>query len=61
MKKELELFTVSIKEDSTIHVEFNEDLLALVTEDELKAGLEDKMNGLTTTVLDVVKFLRKKM
>lgn len=57
---ELELFTVSIKEDKTVKVDFNRQLLQVITEEELLKGISDKMEGLLPIVESIVDFIRTK-
>ena len=57
---ELELFTVSYKENGAIGIEFNEDLLQVVTQEELFNEMDDSMNGLAPIVSKLMKFMKSK-
>lgn len=55
-----ELFTVLLKKDGTVKVEFNEDLLAIATEEELINEMGDKMDGLIPIAKNILSFIKRK-
>ena len=64
--EEFELFTVSIKNDSTssegtVKVMFNEELLAVVTQEELFIELEGEMDALLPMVAKIFNLMKSKI
>ena len=56
----LELFTVSYKENGSIGIEFNEELLQLATEEELFNEMTDGMEQIVPIVSKLMMFLQSK-
>lgn len=57
---ELELFTVSYKNNGAIGIEFNEQLLVLATKEELFNEMEGGMDDLAPIVSKMLKFIKEK-
>ena len=57
---ELELFTVSFKGNGSIGVIFNEQLLALATEEEIFNEMDGDMDALAPIVSKMVEFIKVK-
>lgn len=57
---EFELFTVSLKQDGTVKVTFNSDLLQVATEKELLDHLSDKMEGLLPIAESIIDFVQSR-
>lgn len=63
--EEVNLFTVSIKNDGDdegiVHVNFNEELLAFATEEELLKELETEMDALVPMVAKIFNLIKSKV
>ena len=57
---QLELFTVLYKEDGSIGIEFNEELLQVATEKELFNEMDSEMRRIVPIVSKLMMFLKKK-
>lgn len=57
---EFELFTVALKEDGTVKVLFNPQLLEVVTEEELLTELANKMDGILPIAGSIIDFIKSK-
>lgn len=57
----LELFTVSIKEDATVNIDFSENFMAIVSEDEIKSDLDETMQNMIPIIAEVVDYLKAKV
>lgn len=57
---EFGLFTVSLKQDGTIKVTFNSQLLEVATEEELLNEISDNMECLLPIVESIINFVKSK-
>lgn len=57
---DLELFTVSYKQNGTIGIEFHEQLLQVVTEEELYKEMTNEMRKIVPIVSKLMMFLKRK-
>lgn len=58
---DFELFTVLLKKDGTVSVEFNEDLLAIATEEDLVNEMGDKMDALIPIAKNILSFIKERV
>ena len=56
---DLELFTVSYKQNGAIGIEFNEQLLQVSTEEEIFKEMTNEMEAITPIVSKLMLFLKK--